>query len=46
MFDYNGEFSNELLDVAEKAEAGLQDIFKEIDDICEANQYKVLSAFK
>lgn len=45
MFDYP-EFDSELLSVAKKVEEDLQPVFKRIDDVSEANQYKVLNAFR
>ncbi len=45
MFDYP-EFSRELLDAAKEAEEELAPVFRKIDDISEANQYKVLNAFR
>ena len=37
--------SKDVIDIVEKAENDLQDRFKEIDDIAEYNQLKVLNAF-
>ena len=45
MFKYP-EFSEKLLELAEKVEEELAPIYKEIDDISEENQYKVLNAFR
>ena len=40
------EFSEEMLDLAEKIEGELAQTFKTIDEISEENQYKVLNAFR
>lgn len=45
MFNYPG-IEKDILDVASKVQNDLSDVFKSIDDICEANQFKVLSAFR
>lgn len=45
MFKYPG-ISEELLALAEVKENELKDIFRKIDDISEANQFKVLEAFR
>ena len=45
MFRYP-DINEEILKKAEEKEALLKPVFKEIDDISEANQYKVLNAFR
>jgi cystathionine beta-lyase family protein involved in aluminum resistance len=40
------EFSEELLRIARDKEKALSGIFRQIDEISEANQYKVLNAFR
>ena len=44
MFNYPG-IDKELLTIAEEKERELSDIYRSIDEISEANQFKVLSAF-
>ena len=44
MFNYPG-IDKELLSIAEEKERELSDIYRSIDEISEANQFKVLSAF-
>lgn len=38
--------NDELILLSEKIEANLKDKFKEIDNICEYNQYKIIKAFQ
>lgn len=45
MFEYPG-IDKELLLLAQEKEKELEDIFKMVDETCEANQYKVLEAFR
>lgn len=45
MFEYP-EFSRELLNLAAETEEKLAPVFRQIDEISEANQYKVLNAFR
>lgn len=45
MFSYP-DIDQKILDIAIQKEAYLQPVFAKIDDISEANQYKVLSAFQ
>lgn len=46
MLKENFNISDEVIEKINKAEEELKDKFKEIDDICEYNQYKVLNAFQ
>ena len=45
MFNYP-DINEEILKTAKKKETELSPVFKEIDDISEANQFKVLNAFR
>ncbi len=45
MFDYP-DINNEILTAAKEVEEGLQARFRSIEEISEANQYKVLQAFR
>ena len=45
MFDYP-DIDRNILKAAKEAEEGLAPVFKKIDYTCEANQYRVLNAFR
>lgn len=42
----NYGFSEEILDLSKEVEKMLEDKFKEVDEICEINSYKVINAFQ
>ncbi len=46
MFDYNGKFSEDLINLVNEKEKALKPVFENIDRIAEENQYKVLQAFQ